>query len=166
MHTKPRRAMFIPTGTLDGPDISTLTGARVTRISYLDGSKDEFKSDDWLNPHTQTHCLPKKWTGCTVFQLGDSASHGDTRIGAAAVVATLPDVEPVKQFVTMLDSERDNQFSNVWKSFLSAPDNQTPDPPSPSEPKSVKVPRFRKVRIEDSLGPSPDEIDDKNKSCG
>ena len=49
MHTKPRRAMFISTGTLDGPDISTLTGARVTRISYLDGSKDEVKSDDWLN---------------------------------------------------------------------------------------------------------------------
>ena len=54
MHTKPRRAMFIPTGTLDGPDISTLTGARVTRISYLDGSEDEVKSDDWLNPDTQT----------------------------------------------------------------------------------------------------------------
>ena len=86
---------------------------------------------------------------------------GDTRTGVSVGAATSSDMEPVKQSVTMLGSERDNQFSNVWKCFLSTPKDQTPDPPSPPEAKSAKIPCFRKVRTEDSLGPSPNGIDDQ-----
>ena len=122
VHKKPRRSMFVPTGTMNGPVISTLSGARVTRISYLDGSKEEVKSDNWLVTDMQLHCLPKKWTGCTVFQLGNPAHTGGTRIGSTEGAADSPLRKPTNQFATKLDSERNNPFSDVWKSFLSTPD--------------------------------------------
>ena len=94
--------MFVPTGTMNGPDISTLSGARVTRISYLDGSKEEVKSDNWLVTDMQLHCLPKKWTGCTVFQLGNPAHTGGTRIGSTEGAADSPLRKPTNQFATKL----------------------------------------------------------------
>ena len=39
IYHKQRRALFLPTGTKDGPDIATLSGSRMTKIMYLGGSK-------------------------------------------------------------------------------------------------------------------------------
>ena len=70
IHHKPRRALFIPTGTKNGPDIATLSGSRMTKIMYLDGAKGENCADEWLTVGTQTRSLDKRWTGCSIFQLG------------------------------------------------------------------------------------------------
>ena len=68
VHHKPRRALFSPTGTKDGPCIEELCGKRSTRINFCDSSKSEVIHDMWISedPH---RCMTKRWTGITVFLL-------------------------------------------------------------------------------------------------
>ena len=105
--------------------------------------------------------MPKKWTGCTVFQLGDPAASGGTRIGSTEVVADLPNQKSVEQSVTKLDSERNNPFSDVWKNFLSTPEPISPLEPKVESPARDRVPRFKRVRNGDDLDGSLDGIDDQ-----
>ncbi len=48
VHSRPRRALFTPTGTPDGPDIRVLSGVRSTKVDYCGGSPGEVISDDCL----------------------------------------------------------------------------------------------------------------------
>ena len=53
VHDKPRRALFAPTGTTNGPDLSTLSGERFTKVAFLQSSGVEVITDDWLTVPTQ-----------------------------------------------------------------------------------------------------------------
>ena len=66
VHNKPRKAMFIPTGTKDGPPVSELLGSRSTKVQYVDSESREVINDEWLTGAQR--CLPTRWTGCTIFQ--------------------------------------------------------------------------------------------------
>ena len=70
IHNRPRRALFAPTGTIDGPDIRVLSGVRSTKVNFCDGSPSEVIGDDWLTVATQQRCLSRRWTGCSIFPMG------------------------------------------------------------------------------------------------
>ena len=63
-----RRALFTPIGTKDGPNIYILTGERITRVFYCDGTKDIIR-DSWLDDGSTHRILKKPWTGSTYFPL-------------------------------------------------------------------------------------------------
>jgi len=65
VHNKPRRQMFVPTGTRDGPDVATLTGHRVTQVFYSNKSRETLRDSWTCDPDPK--CLKGKWTGCTMF---------------------------------------------------------------------------------------------------
>ena len=65
VHHKPRKAMFVPTGTKDGPPVKVLSGERSTKVDYCNGSKSEIVNDDWLSKHNR--CLDSLWTGCLLY---------------------------------------------------------------------------------------------------
>ena len=70
IHHRPRRALFIPTGTKDGPDIRMFSGLRSTKLDYF-GSHGEIINDCWLQ--NRDRVMDGKWTGITYFHLA-----GDT----------------------------------------------------------------------------------------
>ena len=69
VHHKPRRALFAPTGTSDGPNIALLSGVRSTKVVYGDSSGDEVIGDQWVDFTKPCQVLTKKWTGCSIFPL-------------------------------------------------------------------------------------------------
>ena len=70
-HNRPRRALFLPTGTVDGPNASILSCRRLTRVDVPGAREPEDIRDDWLEG--QDKQLYRRWTGCTVFFLRGSA---------------------------------------------------------------------------------------------
>ena len=66
IHRRPRRALFMPTGTKNGPDLSTLSGLRSTKVDYA-SNDGEIIDDCWL--HWKDRALNRKWTGSTYFYL-------------------------------------------------------------------------------------------------
>ena len=74
MHKRARKTLFAPTGSKSGPAVKKLSGARSTKLDYLDGSPSEHIGDDWLTPENQTRVMPKAWTGVTIFPDHDKTS--------------------------------------------------------------------------------------------
>ena len=46
-----------------------LSGARTTKVNFIDGSPSQVLGDEWLTTNMQNRCLEKRWTGCTIFPL-------------------------------------------------------------------------------------------------
>ena len=70
LHNRPRRAMFIPTGTQNGPELGNLSGERTTYVHwYGHGSSSDplVITDHWTSLGDQTQILDHRWTGTTVF---------------------------------------------------------------------------------------------------
>ena len=70
IHMKPRRALFTPTGTKDGPVIAELLPTRVTQVETLGASnkKTYVINDTWTNRQDAHRILEIRWLGSTVFQ--------------------------------------------------------------------------------------------------
>ena len=49
VHNRPRKALFLPTGTKGGPDISTLDGRRTTHATFTNGHSEKMFGDKWTN---------------------------------------------------------------------------------------------------------------------
>ena len=69
VHTRPRKSLFIPTGTKDGPNINDLDRNRVTDLRFCDDDKTETIRDQWMSSGGRSRAFKKRWTGCTIFQL-------------------------------------------------------------------------------------------------
>ena len=69
VHRKPRRTLFVPTGTKDGPPVGDLETARITDVYVVYSNEHREVRDRWNNRLTATKELPYRWTGSTVFQL-------------------------------------------------------------------------------------------------
>ena len=69
VHTRPRKSLFIPTGTKDGPNINDLDRNRVTDIRFCDDDKTETIRDQWMSSGGRSRTFKKRWTGCSIFQL-------------------------------------------------------------------------------------------------
>ena len=70
VHMKPRRALFTPTGTKDGPIIAALLPTRVTQVETLGTSNKRTYViiDTWTNRQDAHRILEVRWLGSTVFQ--------------------------------------------------------------------------------------------------
>jgi len=66
LHRRPRKTLFTPTGTSNGPDVSTLSGRRITKFVFADGKKD-IRHDNWEDETTAHQEQSGKWTGYTLF---------------------------------------------------------------------------------------------------
>ena len=72
---KPRRALFTPTGTKDGPIIAELLPTRVTQVETLGSNKKTYViNDTWTNRNDAHRILEIRWLGSTVFQYTTSLS--------------------------------------------------------------------------------------------
>ena len=60
IHDKPRRAMFTPLGTKDGPESGMLSASRVTLAEYVNPSASEVINDAWVVPDAH-RLLKRKW---------------------------------------------------------------------------------------------------------
>ena len=49
VHNKPRRALFAPTGTKDGPPIESLEPGRITQIKFVKEVKEKTHRDSWCD---------------------------------------------------------------------------------------------------------------------
>ena len=72
VHNRPRRALFTPTGTQDGPNISMLSGSRTTSIMLCHNQGHEVIGDDWTK--SENRIIKQRWTGSTTFQLQKQGS--------------------------------------------------------------------------------------------
>ena len=68
MHQKPRRALFTPLGTQDGPLLSELMVERTTLVDYQRPFEQVVVDDVWTRPDGRA-MLERKWTGRTIFQV-------------------------------------------------------------------------------------------------
>ena len=83
-HQKPRKALFAPTGTADGPPPGSLALKRITYVDIPNQPKQTI-TDEWHINSNQV--LEHRWTGKTVFFLkppNDAqalVAHGETQDG-------------------------------------------------------------------------------------
>ena len=61
VHVKPRRSMFTPCGTKNGPDIEALSLERTTQMK-ISGEADKRIEDYWTNKEEARKIQPEKWT--------------------------------------------------------------------------------------------------------
>ena len=73
VHERPRRALFSPLGTSNGPDSSVLSVTRVTYVEYLQPSASEVINDVWVRSDSH-RMLDRRWTGRSIFQLSNGIS--------------------------------------------------------------------------------------------
>ena len=66
VHIQPRRNLYIPQQTDDGPDITRLTQQRRSIIRPMDGTRGHSVEDDWTTKRQAT--FDKEWTGSTNFE--------------------------------------------------------------------------------------------------
>jgi hypothetical protein len=64
VHNRPRKALFVPTGTKNGPDIRTLSGIRATKINYCNSKQCEVVKDEWICDNIQGSCKVTNWLYC------------------------------------------------------------------------------------------------------
>ena len=69
VHVKPRRALFAPSGTKDGPSLVTLSPGRCTQVVTEKPRRCSVIQDSWTNPLTGRRVLDRRWTGMTIFNL-------------------------------------------------------------------------------------------------
>ena len=68
VHCRPRKDMFVPTGTKYGPLISDLEGTRVTDVHVVHTGEHTEIRDRWTDGTRSSRSLNKRWTGSTIFQ--------------------------------------------------------------------------------------------------
>ena len=73
MHVQPRRDMYIPQQTDDGPDVTRLTTWRQTIVKPTSGNRGYRIDNDWTTKRKAT--LDIEWTGSTNFE--ESAAYKD-----------------------------------------------------------------------------------------
>ena len=73
VHVQPRRDMYIPQQTDDGPDVTRLTTWRQTMVKPTSGNRGYRIDDDWTTKRKAT--LDIEWTGSTNFE--ENASYKD-----------------------------------------------------------------------------------------
>ena len=66
---KPRKGLFLPTGTKNGPKAEDLYEHRLTSVRFCDGGSEQHLKDRWCTDEGSKRGLEKRWTGCTVFQV-------------------------------------------------------------------------------------------------
>ena len=66
-HVQPRRKLYIPNDGDNGPDQSTLTGRRLTKVSYDDETTCRLE-DYWHGGKEAEKSLVKDWTGQTFLE--------------------------------------------------------------------------------------------------
>ena len=66
VHIQPRRDLYIPQQTDDGPDVTRLTQQRRSIIRPMDGTRVHSEEDDWTTKRQAT--FDKEWTGSTNFE--------------------------------------------------------------------------------------------------
>ena len=76
-HKIPRRKLFNPAETLDGPDVTRLLDERVTATRYDNGTT-EVHTDNWKDVERQNYETPVEWIGTTTFTERDMY-HGELR---------------------------------------------------------------------------------------
>jgi hypothetical protein len=83
-HVQPRTMFFIPTSGPGSPDPEQLTGIRVTRVDFEDGTSDTFVHE-CRNPEDLPDFSQRPWTGVSTFmELPQPNLHG-YRFAALAV---------------------------------------------------------------------------------
>ena len=75
MHSQPRKSLFIPTSTKDGPNVNDLDRNRVTDIRFCDDDKTENVRDQWMPSGGRSRSIKKRWTGCSIFQIQVPGKH-------------------------------------------------------------------------------------------
>ena len=73
VHVQPRRDMYIPQQTDDGPDVTRLTTWRQTMVKPTSGNRGYRIDDDWTTKRKAT--LDIEWTGSTNFE--ENAAYKD-----------------------------------------------------------------------------------------
>eukprot|EP00973_Karenia_brevis_P061878 8606311-Karenia_brevis.AAC.1 len=66
---RPRKSLFIPTGTKNGPPFADLENCRVTDVQFYNGDGEETIHDLWVTRDGQNRALSKRWTGRTICQV-------------------------------------------------------------------------------------------------
>ena len=66
VHVQPRRDLYIPQQTDDGPDVTRLTQQRRSIIRPMNGTRGHSVEDDWTTKRQATR--DKEWTGSTNFE--------------------------------------------------------------------------------------------------
>ena len=94
VHRKPRRTLFVPTGTQDGPPVGDLESARITDVYVVYSNEHREVRDRWNNHLTASKELPYRWTGSTVFQLKTKDSQ-QPRICLISDVLNEVELQPV-----------------------------------------------------------------------
>ena len=69
VHSRPRKSLFIPTGTKDGPNVNDLDRVRVTDVRFCDDDKTETVRGQWISSGGRSRLFKKSWTGCSIFQI-------------------------------------------------------------------------------------------------
>ena len=75
MHSRPRKSLFIPTVTKDGPKVNDLDRHRVIDIRFCDDDKTETVRDQWMSSGGRSGSFKKRWTGCSIFQIKVPGKH-------------------------------------------------------------------------------------------
>ena len=66
VHVQPRRDLYIPQQTDDGPDVTRLTQHRTSIVRQTNGTRGNTLVDDWTTKRRAT--LDTEWTGSTNFE--------------------------------------------------------------------------------------------------
>ena len=66
VHVQPRKDLYVPQQTDDGPDLTRLVQGRRSIIRPMDGTKGHSVLDDWTTERQAT--FDKEWTGSTNFE--------------------------------------------------------------------------------------------------
>ena len=149
VHNKPRKALFCPTGTKDGPSIALLSGLRATKVDFCDGSKSNVVNDEWVSAYNGTRQLEKKWTGTTVFPLRSQQSdhHDPLFSGSQEKNIPVPLSRNDQGGNTSGNHQRSSLFGPVVGKMLdvlfTAPETEPEQVSSESEP-HVEPPTTRK----------------------
>jgi len=66
-HHRPRKALFAPTGTQNGPNLKWVRHERITQILEDSNFRGELQ-DDWSVAKESHRKIPEKWVGKTIFK--------------------------------------------------------------------------------------------------
>ena len=69
VHSRPRKSLFIPSGTTDGPNVNDLDRNRMTDIRFFDDDRTETVRDQWMSSGGRSRSFKKRLIGCSIFQI-------------------------------------------------------------------------------------------------
>ena len=92
LHKRPRKTLFVPTGTKDMPvNVDELAEQRITEVTYADGTTQVLE-DNWVTSEDPTCVLDgsQTWTGKTLFKLKASPTGKRLRFKTDTAVTREP----------------------------------------------------------------------------